>query len=146
MSSALEKLRNLARVAENDSPLPEEEAPALAGAADLEAPEEDNAVYGCDRTRRQKNMLSFRKADRTKRHIPYNQILMVDETDDVLLHVYTAYCVIIIEGRKLDLIGQRIKHGSLSYIQEGSKDKPIIAPDGACVYSITYESLRDSEQ
>ena len=54
---------------------------------DDELPIDDNQVYGFDRTRKPKMMLSFRKADKTKLHVPYPQILLVHEGGEGFLTV-----------------------------------------------------------
>jgi hypothetical protein len=102
---------------------------------DDELPIDDNPVYGFDRTRKPKMMLSFRKANKTTRHIPYQHILMMDETAGQLITVYTHACAITIEGENLEAIAYRIKRGDLSYIQEGTAT----AHDGARVDVINFE-------
>lgn len=102
---------------------------------DDELPVEDNPVYGFDRTRKPKMMLSFRKANKTTRHIPYQHILMMDESEGQTITVYTHACAITIEGEKLEPIAYRIKRGDLSYVQEGKA----VAQDGARVDVIRYE-------
>lgn len=116
-------------------------APPIVADDDIEP---DNAVYGSDKTRRQKNMLSFRKANNTRRHIPYPHILMVDVSEGLFLTVYSHGCVVTVEGKNLDLVGERIKHGTLSYIQESSKTKPVYSPDGVAIFAIEYDSLKEN--
>jgi GH43 family beta-xylosidase len=101
-----------------------------------ELPAEDNPVYGFDRTRKPKMMLSFRRANKTTRHIPYHHIYMVDETGGRFITVYTAACSVTIEGENLEAISRHIKRGDLSYIQEGTAT----APDGAKVDAIKFEA------
>lgn len=112
--------------------------PLVDGDEDL--PIDDNSVYGFDRTRKPKMMLSFRKANKTTRHIPYHHILMMDETEGQFITVYTHACTVTVEGENLGSIAYRIKRGDLSYIQEGAA----IAPDGARVDVIKFEVPSDS--
>jgi len=100
----------------------------------------NNLVFGSDRTKRQKNMLSFRKKNNHWRHIPYNQILLVDDREGLNITVFTHLFTIIIKGVNLRPISERIKHGSLSYVQESSKASPIKTDDGTAVYSIAFEN------
>ena len=113
-------------------------SPAIAFDED-ELPVDDNPVYGFDRTRKPKMMLSFRKANKTVRHIPYHHIYMMDETEGQFITVYTAACAITIEGERLEAIANRIKRGDLSYVQEGTAT----APDGARVDAIRFEIPRE---
>lgn len=103
--------------------------------ADDELPIEDNQVYGFDRTRKPKMMLSFRKADKTKLHVPYPQILLVHEGGADFLTIHTHACTVTVEGENLENIAYRIKRGDLSYIQES----PDTAPDGARVDNIKFD-------
>lgn len=105
------------------------------GGEDEELPIEDNPVYGFDRTRKPKTMLSFRKADKTKIHVPYPHILLVHEIGERFINVYTPACIITVEGEKLENIAYRIKRGDLSYIQEGTAT----APDGVRVDLIKFD-------
>ncbi len=57
------------------------------------------------------------------------------------MQVFTGSSIISIEGKNLQLIAQRIKHGSLSYINEGGKLKPPVTPDGVAVYQIMEEDF-----
>jgi hypothetical protein len=129
---------------EKEKPAVENPPPSadLAIAADFE---EDFFVYGSDKTKRQKNMLSLVMLDNRVLHLPYNQIMFVDVQHTRLLSIYTHFGIISIEGKKLDLIAQRIKHGSLSYINEGGKKKPPVTPDGVAVYSIFVEIVGRKE-
>jgi hypothetical protein len=128
-------------------PLEEEKTLILAvdnppPSADLsiaEDSEADYSVYGSDRTKRQKNMISLVMLDNRVVHLPYNQIMFVDVQHSKLLSIYAHFGIISITGKGLDLIAQRLKHGSLSYINEGGKTKPPQTPDGVCVYSITVD-------
>lgn len=104
-------------------------------AEDDELPIDDTPVYGFDRTRKPKMMLSFRKANKTARHIPYHQILMMDESEGQFITVYTHACTITVEGENLESIAYRIKRGDLSYIQESLTP----APDGARVDEIRFD-------
>ena len=99
---------------------------------------EDNPVYGCDRTRKPKMMLSFKKANKTTKHIPYPHILMVDETEGLFITIYTTACTVMIEGDKLDLIALRIKRGDCSYIAESNTT----APDGVRVDLIKFDLIQ----
>jgi hypothetical protein len=110
-------------------------------ANDVEEIEPDNAVYGSDKTRRPKTMLSFRKANNTRRHIPYPHIYLVDESEGLFLTVHSNGCVVKVEGQNLNLVAERIKHGTLSYIQESSKTKPVYSPDGVAIFAIDYSSI-----
>ncbi len=102
-------------------------------------PVDDNQVYGFDRTRKPKMMLSFRKADKSKLHVPYPQILLVHEGGEGFLTIHTHACAVTVEGENLENIAYRIKRGDLSYIQES----PDTAPDGARVDLIRFEVGRD---
>ncbi len=126
-------------------PSPQNDNPPPLAVADLQSDsEEDFSVYGSDRTKRQKNMLSFCLASGTDIHLPYNQIRKVKSHEGALMQVFTTSSIITIEGKRLNLIAQRIKHGSLSYINEGGKNNPPHTPDGVCVYSIVEVDFTDN--
>lgn len=110
-------------------------------ANDVEEIEPDNAVYGSDKTRRPKTMLSFRKANNTRRHIPYPHIYLVDESEGIFLTLHSHGCIVKIEGKNLNLVAERIKHGTLSYIQESNRANPVYSPDGVAIFAIDYSSI-----
>lgn len=102
----------------------------------------NNRVYGSDRTRRQKTMLTFEKSDKSCIDIPYHQIIKVLRTNEKIITIYTHHDMIHIHGKNLFPIGQRIKYGSLSYVRESNRTNPEVTPDGTAVYSIVIEDLR----
>lgn len=105
----------------------------------LENMEEDFSVYGSDRTKRTKTMLTLLLREDRELNIAYPQILFVDVQKQCILTIFTTFGVIKLHGKRLDLISKRIKHGSLSYIVEGGKENPPQTPDGVCVFEINIE-------
>jgi hypothetical protein len=106
----------------------------------------DFFVYGSDRTKRVKNMLSFYLLNETIIDVPYIQIRKVKSHQNALIQLFTGDSIITIEGTKVNFIRERIKHGSLSYVREGGKKNPPQTPDGVAVYSITETSFTDLEE
>ena len=106
----------------------------------------DFFVYGSDRTKRAKNMLSFYLLNETIIDIPYIQIRKVKAHQNALIQLFTGDSIITIEGTKVNFIRERIKHGSLSYVREGGKKNPPQTPDGVAVYSIIETSFIDLEE
>jgi hypothetical protein len=64
---------------------------------------------------------------------------MVDESEGLFLTVFSHGCVVRVEGKNLNLVAERIKHGTLSYIQESSRANPVYSPDGVAIFAIDYE-------
>jgi hypothetical protein len=128
----------LTLVVENPPPVAD-----LSTADDLEI---DFFVYGSDRTKRAKTMLSLYLLNETIIDIPYIQIRKVKSQQNALIQLFTGDSIITIEGTKVNLIRERIKHGSLSYVREGGKRNPPQTPDGVAVYSIIETSFADLEE
>jgi len=135
MSDKQDEIDKLLGIKKGNLTLVENKGKTLVTGDDDELPIDDTPVYGFDRMRKPKMMLSFRKANNSRRHIPYHHILMVDETEGKLITVYTHACAISVEGENLETIAYRIKRGDLSYVQESTAP----APDGTRVDKIRFE-------
>jgi hypothetical protein len=117
-------------------PAPILDTPAPAG---LDDDDEDFIVYGADRTRRPRLMLSLLQSDGISHHIPYPHIVRIMSCRDESITILTFGCTFTIEGDKLAGIVARLKRQDLSYIREGKGNNPAVAPDGTRVDKIKIE-------
>ncbi len=99
---------------------------------------QDNPVFGSDRTRKPKIVLTLRLISGFSRHIPYLHIIGCDDYKGEIISFHTIRYTAIIEGRKLSEIAERFKRGNLSYINEGGTKQPPASPNGAMIYKIKF--------